>query len=487
MTRNGKIARLPRSLRDELNQRLARNEDGTTLLDWLNALPDVKDLLARDFAGEPVRQQNLHEWRQGGFVEWQARQDLFAAAADLTDANGEWDALAANDFTERLAAVVVVRYADALAGWKGGDDEAFRLKLRDLRRFNQDLAVLRRYNQTAARLKMEQLPFYREEQRRAEAAESARRQSEAGARAHDERVAQRRREAEAAQKVASAASATSTASAASMPSAPLMPVTTSPTQAAARTGTDVTVAAVTISAESPRFESESGKEVPAQGAANGAPATVEPDATPRFGCQTELPVKPSKTNGPEFRTSSHRSPATESPTNEVAPVAPAAENASAQPVAGRSNAEKCPAGRSMEAGAAIMAAGLIRTNLVIKFVDSLRNASLVIEKRSSDAMKLKDRRAVQEAYAGSVATVNRLAKEVGCLRDVLSGFVGVDHVSAAVEGLQREYPRMKPNLFQGFPAALTVGIQQLRDAACELGDTLRQTTATGASLAARIS
>ena len=144
MTRNGKIARLPRPLRNELNQRLARNEDGTTLLDWLNALPDVKDLLARDFAGEPVRQQNLHEWRQGGFVEWQARQDLFAAAADLTDANGEWDALAANDFTERLAAVVVVRYADALAGWKGGDDEAFRLKLRDLRRFNQDLAVLRR-------------------------------------------------------------------------------------------------------------------------------------------------------------------------------------------------------------------------------------------------------------------------------------------------------------------------------------------------------
>ena len=272
-----------------------------------------------------------------------------------------------------------------------------------------------------------------------------------------------------------------------MPSAPLMPVTTSPTQAAARTGTDVTVAAVTISAESPRFESESGKEVPAQGAANGAPATVEPDATPRFGCQTELPVKPGKTNGPEFRTSSHRSPATESPTNEVAPVAPAAENASAQPVAGRSNAEKCPAGGSMEAGAAIMAAGLIRTNLVIKFVDSLRNASLVIEKRSSDAMKLKDRRAVQEAYAGSVATVNRLAKEVGCLRAVLSGFVGVDHVSAAVEGLQREYPRMKPNLFQGFPAALTVGIQQLRDAACELGETLRQKAAAGASLAAQIS
>jgi hypothetical protein len=54
MTRNGKIARLPRSLRDELNRRLAANEDGATLLDWLNAAPDVKDLLARDFAGAPI-------------------------------------------------------------------------------------------------------------------------------------------------------------------------------------------------------------------------------------------------------------------------------------------------------------------------------------------------------------------------------------------------------------------------------------------------
>jgi hypothetical protein len=42
MTRNGKIARLPRTLRIELNQRLARNEDGATLLDWFNDAPDVK-------------------------------------------------------------------------------------------------------------------------------------------------------------------------------------------------------------------------------------------------------------------------------------------------------------------------------------------------------------------------------------------------------------------------------------------------------------
>ena len=68
MTRNGKIACLPSPLRDELNRRLAHNEDGATLLDWLNAAPDVKAVLARDFAGEPITKQNLYEWRHGGCV-----------------------------------------------------------------------------------------------------------------------------------------------------------------------------------------------------------------------------------------------------------------------------------------------------------------------------------------------------------------------------------------------------------------------------------
>ena len=39
MLRQGKIARLPRPLRNELNRRLADNEDGGVLLNWLNAAP----------------------------------------------------------------------------------------------------------------------------------------------------------------------------------------------------------------------------------------------------------------------------------------------------------------------------------------------------------------------------------------------------------------------------------------------------------------
>jgi hypothetical protein len=136
----------------------------------------------------------------------------------------------------------------------------------------------------------------------------------------------------------------------------------------------------------------------------------------------------------------------------------------------------------MDSGAAILAVGLIRVNLVIKFADSLRQASKVIETRSSHALNLKDRRAVQEAYAGSVATVIRLGREAGCLRSNLPGFAGVDRVSAAIEALQREYLSLKSKLFQGFPSALTTGIQQLRDTAYELSESLQQQPAPGASL-----
>ena len=482
MTRNSKIARLPRPLRDGLNQRLARNEDGATLLDWLNAAPDVKDLLARDFAGEPISQQNLHEWRQGGFVEWQSRQDLFAEAAELTDANGEWDALAANDFTERLAAVLVVRYANALAGWNGGDDEAFRLKLRDLRRFNQDLAVLRRYNQSAARLKIQQQSFYQKEKQRTEATASPRKPSETGACAYDERVAQRRREAAAAQTLAAPVSIASAPPAFPAPSAAMV---ASPANAADRTAADQSVAAVaacvgvTALPQADRTGLSSGQELPTRDAANGTPASVQPSAQPEFGSNQ---VKPMAT---EFPTTCGRSPATDLPRDAAVTVAPAPANAADQPVAGQGNPGKCGAAETMLVGAATLAAGLVRANLVLEFANSLSNSLKVIKEKCVNAYDLKDRRAVQSAYAGSVATVNRLGQEAGLLRAELPGFAGVDRVYAAVEMLQREYLGMKANLFQGCSATIAVGIPRLREAACELREALQRAAATPAALAVR--
>jgi len=170
MQRKDKIARLPLPLRTQINLRLAAQQDGTELLAWLNAIPGLPDLLAAEFAGEPVSQQNLDEWRQGGFREWYAQREMFDEARELAADAGPVAGNPSHELTEHLAAALAAKFAGLLAGWDGTEDEAFDAKLRVLTKFNQNLTLLRRMNHNATRLRMEQAPFEREEQRLAAAA-----------------------------------------------------------------------------------------------------------------------------------------------------------------------------------------------------------------------------------------------------------------------------------------------------------------------------
>jgi hypothetical protein len=82
-TRNGKIARLAKAVRDELNCRLSEGEPGTSLVEWLNGRDDVKKLLAASFGGRLVSEQALSEWRAGGYQDWPATPgDAGAGPAD---------------------------------------------------------------------------------------------------------------------------------------------------------------------------------------------------------------------------------------------------------------------------------------------------------------------------------------------------------------------------------------------------------------------
>jgi len=168
MARNGKIARLPREIRDELNRRLQNGEQGASLLAWLNAFPEVQALLARDFAGVAISKQNLCEWRAGGFAEWQARQDTLDDACELAADASEITAATGGKLTDHLATVVAVRYASALSGWNGEVTDDFRRKLRALRGLCQDIVELRRGDHSGARLKMEQERLEREQEKTGE-------------------------------------------------------------------------------------------------------------------------------------------------------------------------------------------------------------------------------------------------------------------------------------------------------------------------------
>ena len=64
MARNGKIAKLPKELRAELNKRLDDNQAGPKLLDWLNARPETQQLVEQQFGAEPVNATNLSQWQR---------------------------------------------------------------------------------------------------------------------------------------------------------------------------------------------------------------------------------------------------------------------------------------------------------------------------------------------------------------------------------------------------------------------------------------
>lgn len=85
-TSTGKIACLPKAIREQLNRRVDDGERGPKVLAWLNALPEVRTVLKDSrFRGQPITEQNLSNWRLGGFVRWQSEQqdqELFGLMRD---------------------------------------------------------------------------------------------------------------------------------------------------------------------------------------------------------------------------------------------------------------------------------------------------------------------------------------------------------------------------------------------------------------------
>ena len=108
MTRNGKIARLPKAIRDQLNRRLEDGQPGVRVVEWLNTLPEVHTVLTEQFDGRAINEVNLSEWKAGGFLDWQARQEMLAHTQELVE-------------------------------------EAFTKQLKGLRMLCQDVAVLRQF------------------------------------------------------------------------------------------------------------------------------------------------------------------------------------------------------------------------------------------------------------------------------------------------------------------------------------------------------
>lgn len=151
-TRIGKIARLPRTLRDPLNQRLHDGEPGHRLLAWLNSLPEVQAVLAAEFESRPINAQNLSDWKQGGYRDWVAQQEALELAQRLGEDAAELQADGRPPLTDTLALWLAARYAvatrqvsqaEGAKGWRA------------LRELCADVVELRRGDHSAERLRLE--------------------------------------------------------------------------------------------------------------------------------------------------------------------------------------------------------------------------------------------------------------------------------------------------------------------------------------------
>jgi hypothetical protein len=167
-TRTGKIARLPRGLRDQLNARLENGEPGHQLVVWLNSLPQVQDLLQAQFAGRPISEQNLSEWKQGGYLDWCQHQEIRDLVSQLSEQAGDLDGAdgfpVINHHLAALLSVEFVRVSQALLN-DGADP---RQRWQRLRELLQTLSALRRDDHQAARLLMDQERYHRDNAQRDE-------------------------------------------------------------------------------------------------------------------------------------------------------------------------------------------------------------------------------------------------------------------------------------------------------------------------------
>ncbi|MEP6669132.1 MAG: hypothetical protein ABJF10_08270 [Chthoniobacter sp.] len=81
--RCGKIARLPKPIREEINRRLEKGATAKSLVPWLNDLPEVQTLVQAEFDGHPVSEHNLSQWKNGGYQDWLRYQEALVLAEYL--------------------------------------------------------------------------------------------------------------------------------------------------------------------------------------------------------------------------------------------------------------------------------------------------------------------------------------------------------------------------------------------------------------------
>ena len=175
-TRNGKVARLPLEIREDLNHRLPENVPAKDILVWLDADPTVTKVLGALFEGRAISEQctarkrlcfpcrgapfawrqepqNVSEWRQGGYEEWLTYHSFLGNVVDLSE-NAARVALTGIN-AEHLLLVLTAAFADLLHNQGATDEIAFNRRLIVLQHLTKTALSMRRSEQKDARLQLD--------------------------------------------------------------------------------------------------------------------------------------------------------------------------------------------------------------------------------------------------------------------------------------------------------------------------------------------
>ena len=145
-TRKGKIAGLPAGIREQVCQKILDGETGSKILPWLNGLAEVKKVLGERFDGVRISDENLTQWRKGGYQDWlseqkqvrdlRAKSELALAIAKASGGNLSEGAaaIAGGKLLELMEAANgenINDLVDAATAIRGGDIELKKLAVKE--------------------------------------------------------------------------------------------------------------------------------------------------------------------------------------------------------------------------------------------------------------------------------------------------------------------------------------------------------------------
>ena len=157
MARQGKIARLPHSLREQVCQRLLDGQTAGTILAWLNPLPEAILTWDTYFDGNPATEQNLSEWRQGGYARWLDDRQKVEQTKSLAQFAAR-QAAAGKNLSEGLQAIYAGHLTEAfetLISLGSGDGEKPDDPVKRITALGGVIATLRNADTAAARVDLQ--------------------------------------------------------------------------------------------------------------------------------------------------------------------------------------------------------------------------------------------------------------------------------------------------------------------------------------------